>query len=163
MKRADPTGWWVTEAIEGDRVLWDGQKFVNAGGKPTSVSRSITSSLPNYPLEGILKQKSNESDMEFYIVDSPQYDMLLEDRMSQIKETISSANPNIKIAMATKCLHADHLKEFTLQAKQKGAKGVWLKRSNSFYHQANSFMHINVRSSRRLYWRFNPKTTSNSL
>src|SRR5690348_16890474 len=59
-KEQDPTGWWLSENIEGTRVYWNGNgRFYMSNGLEIQVSDKLKQNLPNFALDGILRSNQN--------------------------------------------------------------------------------------------------------
>lgn len=50
----DPTGWWVSEKLDGVRAYWDGQQFVSRQGNVFHAPNWFREGLPSFPLDGEL-------------------------------------------------------------------------------------------------------------
>jgi DNA ligase 1 len=50
----DPTGWLVSEKLDGVRALWDGQRMVFRSGRVLALPPAIRDRLPKEPLDGEL-------------------------------------------------------------------------------------------------------------
>ena len=50
----DPTGWWMSEKLDGVRAYWDGQRFVSRLGNAFVAPPWFTADLPDHPLDGEL-------------------------------------------------------------------------------------------------------------
>ena len=51
---SDPTGWWMSEKLDGMRAWWTGTEFVSRLGNPINAPPWFTASLPKVPLDGEL-------------------------------------------------------------------------------------------------------------
>ena len=50
----DPTGWWVSEKLDGVRAYWDGTRFISRQGNTFHAPAWFTEGLPPFPLDGEL-------------------------------------------------------------------------------------------------------------
>eukprot|EP01062_Namystynia_karyoxenos_P029064 TRINITY_DN21909_c0_g1_i1.p1 TRINITY_DN21909_c0_g1~~TRINITY_DN21909_c0_g1_i1.p1 ORF type:complete len:697 (+),score=140.25 TRINITY_DN21909_c0_g1_i1:69-2159(+) len=50
----DPTGWWVSEKLDGVRAYWDGTRFLSRNGNEFTAPPHFTSGLPKHPVDGEL-------------------------------------------------------------------------------------------------------------
>ncbi len=50
----DPTGWWVSEKLDGVRAYWNGQQFISRLGNPFLAPSWFTKNLPSMALDGEL-------------------------------------------------------------------------------------------------------------
>ncbi|PRP94850.1 DNA ligase [Enhygromyxa salina] len=53
-EQQDPTGWWMSEKLDGVRAYWDGKGFVSRLGNGYLAPAWFTEGLPNFPLDGEL-------------------------------------------------------------------------------------------------------------
>lgn len=50
----DPTGYWVSEKLDGVRALWDGKRLRSRSGRPIAAPAWFIAALPGVPLDGEL-------------------------------------------------------------------------------------------------------------
>src|SRR6516162_3268653 len=50
----DPTGWWLSEKLDGVRAFWDGKQFLSRLGNTFLAPDWFTAGLPDVPLDGEL-------------------------------------------------------------------------------------------------------------
>lgn len=50
----DPSGWWMSEKLDGVRAYWDGKQFVTRQGNVFHAPAWFTEDLPDHPLDGEL-------------------------------------------------------------------------------------------------------------
>jgi len=43
----DPTGWWMSEKLDGVRAVWNGKELVTRNGKPIAAPESFLAHIPN--------------------------------------------------------------------------------------------------------------------
>src|SRR6266850_5639028 len=51
---ADPTGWWLSEKLDGVRAYWDGRQFLSRQGNLFHAPAWFVAGLPDVPLDGEL-------------------------------------------------------------------------------------------------------------
>ena len=51
---SDPTGWWLSEKLDGVRAYWDGKRFVSRLGNTLHAPDWFVAGLPDLPLDGEL-------------------------------------------------------------------------------------------------------------
>lgn len=51
---SDPTGWWLSEKLDGVRAYWDGRQFLSRQGNFYHAPDWFVAGLPNVPLDGEL-------------------------------------------------------------------------------------------------------------
>lgn len=50
----DPTGWWMSEKLDGMRAWWTGSAFISRAGNAINAPAWFTAALPKVPLDGEL-------------------------------------------------------------------------------------------------------------
>ena len=50
----DPTGWWMSEKLDGMRAWWTGSSFISRAGNAINAPSWFTAALPKVPLDGEL-------------------------------------------------------------------------------------------------------------
>jgi len=50
----DPSGWWISEKLDGVRALWDGERLLSRNGNPFPAPAAWLARLPRLPLDGEL-------------------------------------------------------------------------------------------------------------
>lgn len=50
----DPTGWWMSEKLDGVRAWWTGSSLLSRLGNAFQAPKWFTEKLPNVPLDGEL-------------------------------------------------------------------------------------------------------------
>ena len=53
-KNEDPTGWYMSEKLDGIRAYWDGTQFWSKSGKLINLPDSFKEGLPDFHLDGEL-------------------------------------------------------------------------------------------------------------
>jgi DNA ligase-1 len=50
----NPTGWWMSEKLDGIRAYWDGKRLFSRQGKQLPVPSTFALGMPDIPLDGEL-------------------------------------------------------------------------------------------------------------
>lgn len=50
----DPTGWWMSEKMDGMRAIWDGNVFYSRNGHVVLIHPDFTANFPKTRLDGEL-------------------------------------------------------------------------------------------------------------
>ncbi|KAJ3047294.1 hypothetical protein HK097_011659 [Rhizophlyctis rosea] len=174
-QRVDPTGWWVSEKLDGVRAMWDPQRkmFISRLGNPFTAPSWFTEDLPkDMSLDGELfagrKQFASTISVvktinsphwhkiKFHIFDSPSLSALpFETRISRLKTFYKSLpssshpsgdHPTIVIVDHTKCKGSDHVKELLEEVEEKGGEGLMLRKPGSLYEGKRSGTLLKVKS-----------------
>jgi len=159
-KEEDPTGWWISEKLDGIRAFWDGSKFYTKLGNEIWVPKFITNSLPKIALDGefwmgrgrfdqiinISKSRDEEiwRDVKYCIFDLPKSKNPYEERLAFMRQLKNGLSRNIKIVDSIKCTGLQHLQDMYKQVISSGGEGLVLRRPNSNYEvgRSSSFLKL---------------------
>eukprot|EP01119_Soliformovum_irregulare_P017480 TRINITY_DN5207_c0_g1_i1.p1 TRINITY_DN5207_c0_g1~~TRINITY_DN5207_c0_g1_i1.p1 ORF type:complete len:557 (-),score=200.99 TRINITY_DN5207_c0_g1_i1:3-1673(-) len=163
----DPTGYWISEKLDGVRAYWDGERFYSRNGNRFYAPEFFTKDLPKKALDGELwcgrslfqkcvsivkKQKDAvEEDWKFvtYLVfDAPDHDGGYEDRVKWLNSVIK---PEKKTTYAVvvgikKCEGRAHLKKFLDDVNKLGGEGLMLRLPGSLYERRRSTTLLKVKT-----------------
>lgn len=101
----DPTGWWISEKLDGVRAYWDGRNFYSRLGNPFPAPEWFKKGLPPSPLDGelwcgrrqfrrclsIVRNRASGDLWQFitYLVfDAPSVNKPYEERVAHIKKLV---------------------------------------------------------------------------
>lgn len=147
----DPTGWWMSEKLDGVRALWDGERFVSRLGNAYLAPDWFTAALPKIPLDGELFAGRGQfqlavsiarqinagerwSSLRFVIFDGPQLQGSFEDRYRQLSELVPEGGwPHAEILPHAPCPGADALDAEVDRIEALGGEGVMLRQPGSVY------------------------------
>ena len=147
----DPTGWWVSEKLDGVRAYWSGTCFYSRLGNKYNAPAWFTQGLPTEPLDGelwcghrqfrkcvsIVKRNVPTDDWKhitYFVFDAPKLALPFEDRMAYIASTITpTLTPHASAVGMRKCLGASQLKAELRIVEDKGGEGLMLRRPQSPY------------------------------
>eukprot|EP01087_Luapelamoeba_hula_P003787 TRINITY_DN1363_c1_g1_i1.p1 TRINITY_DN1363_c1_g1~~TRINITY_DN1363_c1_g1_i1.p1 ORF type:complete len:911 (+),score=182.49 TRINITY_DN1363_c1_g1_i1:15-2747(+) len=164
-KNVDPTGWWISEKLDGVRAYWDGKTFISRLGNPYMAGSWFTADFPtDQPLDGELfggrKQfnktvsivKSQGDDkrwktLQFHVFDAPKLDLPFEKRMEWIKAYLAKhPSPYIKLVEQTKCTGMKDVKTKLAAVEALGGEGLMLRQPGSKYVDGRSGTLLKVKS-----------------
>lgn len=162
----DPSGWLMSEKLDGVRAWWDGKGFVSRLGNTYLAPTWFTAGLPDFPLDGELwlgrKQfqrcvsivrRQDRSDawkeIRYVVFDAPAIDAPFEDRLEQCRAWFDKARP----AYATFHPHRPCKDVADMQAELQriealGGEGVMLRQPGSHYVAGRSTTLLKVKSFR---------------
>ena len=147
----DPTGWWMSEKLDGIRAYWDGEAFISRLGNRFFAPAWFTADLPADTLDGELwvgrKQfqrttsivrsgaQSDEWKQVTYVVfDAPEAKGGFEQRIAHIEKVMTrAAPPHARWLEHVKCKGIDHLKDELTRVESLGGEGLMLRQPNSKY------------------------------
>src|SRR5258706_3625042 len=142
----DPTGWWMSEKLDGLRAYWDGRRLISRLGNEFHAPDWFIQGLPRHPLDGELflarktfqkttaivrRQDKGEhwKQIKFLIFDAPAHGGIFEERLKLVQEmsatTYAAAHPH------TLCTGVAHLKEELARIEALGGEGLMLRQAES--------------------------------
>lgn len=145
-KGQDPSGWWVSEKLDGIRAIWDGEKLYSRNGLIFYAPKWFTNKLPkNIILDGELWEdhglfqttagkvrslSGNWSNMKYMIFDVVS-NHPFEDRLIQLSKIFFPSH--CKLINQILCQNKKHLFLLEKEILNKGGEGVMLRMPNSLY------------------------------
>lgn len=152
----DPTGWWMSEKLDGVRAYWDGKQFLSRQGNRYQAPEWFTKGLPLEPLDGELwigrKQfqrtvsivrRQDQTDLwkavRFVVFDAPAHDGGFEDRIGIVQLIMEQNQPQFAIThQHVKCQGVEHLREKLGCIERVGGEGLMLRQPGSAYEHCRS-------------------------
>lgn len=162
----DPSGFWLSEKLDGVRAWWDGTRFLSRNGNCYFAPEWFTAGLPNIPLDGELwigrKQfqqtvavvrRQNGGDawrrVRYVVFDAPQVGGPFEDRLSQLNLLVrTDAATCAEVLGQTVCRDRRHLAAELARIEQQGGEGLMLRQPGSLYVPARSATLLKLKSFR---------------
>lgn len=153
----DPTGWWMSEKLDGVRAYWDGKQLLSRLGNVYHAPDWFLAGLPDVPLDGELwlgrKQfqrevsivrRQDKSDhwkqIRFLLFDAPALETEFEHRLRFLEEFIKKRTPAYAgMHEHLLCRGIDHLEEELAKVSELGGEGLMLRQPNSRYALGRSF------------------------
>jgi DNA ligase-1 len=153
----DPTGYWMSEKLDGVRAYWDGSAMYSRNGNPFAIPDWFWRILPRgTAVDGELyvgPGKFNESvsivrsgtadparwrssGIKYMAFDLPDHPGLFEDRMRAL-DRVASTLPFLALRQ-TLCTSPKHLKQFHDSVTVRGIEGTMLREPNSYYERKRS-------------------------
>ena len=160
----DPTGWWMSEKLDGVRAYWNGEVFLSRLGNRYMAPDWFTAGLPKTPLDGELwmargafqrtisvVRRHDGSDhwkqIRFLIFDAPEHDGAFEARVDWLKRTFGqSVSDYIRVVEHTRCEGAEQLKDELARIEALSGEGVMLRQPGSRYVAGRSSTLLKVKS-----------------
>ena len=160
----DPTGWWMSEKLDGVRAWWNGQGFVSRLGNPYLAPAWFTAGLPDFPLDGELwlgrkqfqrcvsivrRQDRGEAwrALRYVVFDAPAIAGPFEERQAECeawfareKPTYASFHPH------QRCESLAHMRSELARVEALGGEGVMLRQPGSAYVAGRSTTLLKVKS-----------------
>jgi DNA ligase-1 len=160
----DPTGWWVSEKLDGVRAYWDGKQFLSRLGNLFHAPDWFVAGLPKFPLDGELwlgrkkfqravsivrrQDKSDQwKDIAFVVFDAPTVDKGFEDRLQFVNECLRQDQPaHARAHPHAQCQGLDHLRQELARLESLGAEGLMLREPASRYEGGRSRTLLKVKT-----------------
>lgn len=161
----DPTGWWMSEKLDGVRAWWDGEKFLSRLGNTYHAPKWFTDALPKHPLDGELfagrglfqntvstvrKLIPTDSEWEaisYVIFDAPQVGGDFEARMEYLRAEFQTDDEySIYVLGQRRCESAEHLAAYLAEVEGHGGEGVMLREPGSAYEEGRSATLLKVKT-----------------
>ncbi|MFV8751495.1 DNA ligase [Nannocystaceae bacterium ST9] len=160
----DPTGWWLSEKLDGVRAYWDGKQFVSRLGNAYLAPEWFIEGLPDFPLDGELfagrgrfqhavsvarRMDKGEGwrSLAYVVFDAPALGHGFEDRIRHLEDHFG-ARPvaQAKVLEHRVCAGLDDLTFELRRVEALGGEGVMLRRPGSRYVAGRSDTLLKVKS-----------------
>uniref|UniRef100_A0A6B2LEL7 ATP-dependent DNA ligase family profile domain-containing protein n=1 Tax=Arcella intermedia TaxID=1963864 RepID=A0A6B2LEL7_9EUKA len=143
----DPTGWIISEKLDGLRAFWDGKRLFSKRGQPILAPVDFTGPLPSGTcLDGELwidygcfntissmyrkSHLANNADLwrdvKYCVFDAPMHPGSYPERHSFASKSISGSGPHVCSIPIQRCLGLPHLKATLQEVTQKKGEGLML-------------------------------------
>ena len=159
----DPTGWLMSEKLDGVRAYWDGAQFLSRNGNVFHAPDWFRRHLPRSPLDGELwmgrqmfqstisvvrRLDGGEAwrKVSYVVFDAPEHGGPFEGRLAHLDGWFSSARPPHASAHPhAPCLGADHLRRELDRVIAAGGEGLMLRQPGSAYERCRSSTLLKVK------------------
>lgn len=153
---ADPTGWWLSEKLDGVRAYWDGQQFLSRQGNLFHAPAWFIDTLPRVPLDGELwlgrksfqravsiVRRQDKSDLwkelKYLVFDAPQLEKDFETRLAFVQDSLRETKSPYALAHEHHvCAGLDHLRTELDRLETLGGEGLMMRRPGSRYESGRS-------------------------
>ena len=160
----DPTGWWMSEKLDGIRAYWDGEGFISRLGNRFLAPDWFTADLPADTLDGELwvgRKKFQVTtsivrsgaagqawkDVTYVVFDAPNGKGGFEDRIAHAKKIFARAEaPHARVLEHEACTGIAHLREELARVEALGGEGLMLRRPRSKYEVGRSQSLLKVKT-----------------
>lgn len=152
----DPTGWLMSEKLDGVRAYWTGTGFLSRLGNVFHAPAWFIAGLPDVPLDGELwldrkkfqrtisiVRRQDKSDhwkeVRFVVFDAPQLEKGFETRLEFVRECLAQNKPLYAQAHEhVACTGLDHLRRELARLEALGGEGLMLRKAGSKYESGRS-------------------------
>ena len=160
----DPTGWWMSEKLDGMRAYWTGRRLVSRNDKPIAAPAWFLALLPQgEPLDGELIVGRGRFHEVVSIVrrgvpderwDQVRYHLFaapaqpdIEHEIARLRQLVAETDDGHLVAVQqTRCKGEAHLQRYLTQLEKLGAEGVMLRAAGSRYERARSWSLLKVKN-----------------
>ena len=165
----DPSGWWMSEKMDGVRAYWSGRHFFSRNGKVAYAAPAwFTECLPKVALDGelcagrgtfqrslsIVSKKSPDPDswraITFHIFDAPEHEQLrFEQRLEVLQQLLGAGTEtpaHVRLLTHTRCRDREHLRQELAAVEAQHGEGLMLRQPGSFYERKRSHTLLKVKS-----------------
>lgn len=156
----DPTGYWVSEKLDGVRALWDGTVFVSRQGNVYQAPTWFTATLPSHALDGELwvargafqktisivkRSDAGEQwrDVRYVVYDAPHHGGVFEERLAFL-QTLTLGEYAYVLEQKI-CPDKAHLERALKIETLLGAEGLMLRQPGSLYETKRSSTLLKVK------------------
>jgi DNA ligase-1 len=160
---SDPTGWWISEKLDGVRGYWTGNRMVTRTGHVLPAPPWFTGNFPDFPLDGELwighgrfsettaiLRKSDDNgwkQIRYCVFDAPSDAQVFEKRIEKAETWFEThPSPYVHILEQTACEGKKHLQTLLEKTEKKGGEGLMLRRPESLYTEGRSPGMLKVKS-----------------
>jgi DNA ligase 1 len=159
----DPTGWWMSEKLDGLRAYWDGEGFVSRLGNRFAAPAWFVEHLPANTLDGELWvgrklfQKTTSivrsgaagdawKQLRYVVFDAPAHGGTFEERSAFCKGLLGGDLPYARWHDHVVCNGLDHLRDELKRVEGLGGEGLMLRRAGSKYEPGRSSSLLKVKT-----------------
>jgi len=160
----DPTGWWLSEKLDGVRAFWDGKQFWSRLGNVFHAPDWFVKGLPDVPLDGELwldrkkfqrtvgiVRRQDKSDhwkeVRYVVFDAPKLEKGFEQRLEFVREIVETSKPPYMLAHEHQlCKGVDHLRAELARLEALGGEGLMMRKAGSRYESGRSATLLKVKS-----------------
>ncbi|HVH44665.1 MAG TPA: DNA ligase [Labilithrix sp.] len=161
----DPTGWWLSEKLDGVRAYWTGSKLVSRAGNTFYAPDWFLEALPrDMPLDGELfggrgkfqwtvsvvrRQDRSPAwrQIQFLIFDAPGHAGLFEERLRAVEELLEARSlEHVRAHPHVRCNGVDHLREELARVEGLGGEGLMMRKPGSRYESGRSSTLLKVKT-----------------
>ena len=158
----NPSGWLMSEKLDGVRAYWDGKRFISRLGNVFKVPSWYTEGIPNMHLDGEFwmgrgrfqetvgyvrrKDAGNHwRQIKFMVFDAPELPGGFEERIRQLRRSVLLPD-HVGRVCHWPCIDTKDLKSYLSEIEAIGGEGVMLRRDDSFYERTRSSSLLKVKN-----------------
>jgi DNA ligase-1 len=159
----DPTGWWMSEKLDGLRAYWDGTRFLSRLGNTFVAPAWFTEQLPTEVLDGelwagrkrfgrangIVRSGAGSDEwkgVSFVVFDAPNATGGFEDRIAHARQLLANHATHARVLDHDVCSGLDHLRAELARVEGLGGEGLMLRKPGSSYAVGRSTTLLKVKT-----------------
>ncbi|CAD8118720.1 unnamed protein product [Paramecium sonneborni] len=160
----DPKGYYLSEKLDGMRMIWTGSKMYSRNGNPIQFPEFFVKGWPKSYLDGELwlerdqfsklvsitkRQVPVEEDwrrVKYMVFDAPGLKLPFKDRYQKFKQACEQANEYIVYVPHIECKGYDHMIDELEAVQEKEGEGLMLRDPDSLYEQRRSDKLLKVKT-----------------
>jgi DNA ligase-1 len=159
----DPTGWWMSEKLDGVRAYWDGEVFLSRLGNRFVAPDWFTADLPADTLDGELwvdRKKFQRTisivrsgdagpawrEVRYVVFDAPNARGGFEDRLAHAEKVVAGAASHLRCHGHVRCDGVGHLRDELARVEALGGEGLMLRQPGSPYVVGRSSTLLKVKT-----------------
>jgi DNA ligase 1 len=160
----DPTGWWMSEKLDGIRAYWDGESFISRLGNKFYAPDWFVADLPADTLDGelwvgrkmfqkttsIVRSGAGSDEwkkVSYVVFDAPEAKGGFEQRLAHIEKVMTRAEaPHARHLEHVRCEGLEHLKAELARVEALGGEGLMLRQPGSKYAVGRSNTLLKVKT-----------------
>ena len=160
----DPTGWWMSEKLDGVRAYWDGKAFVSRLGNRFFAPDWFVADLPADTLDGELwvdRKKFQKTisivrsgdaghewrEVRYVVFDAPNAKGAFEKRAAHAQQVLErAAAPHARWHEHVTCTGVEHLRRELQRVEALGGEGLMLRQPGSMYVVGRSTTLLKVKT-----------------
>jgi DNA ligase-1 len=157
----DPTGWWVSEKLDGIRAIWTGTEFISRLGNKFSAPEWFTKDLGKQRIDGelwmgrgkfqqavsIIKTQGLDKEwhnIKYLVFDLPDSKKDFEGRYEEMQNL--NLPSHCQVVEQAPCGGVDQLRKMLKALEEKGAEGLMLRQAHSMYEGKRSSTLLKVKT-----------------
>lgn len=159
----NPTGWWMSEKLDGIRAYWNGEQLLSRNGNEFHAPGWFLAGLPSTPLDGELwmgrrsfqqtssivrRQAGADWNLiNYFVFDMPALDKPFEQRLGALTACVKGIDSDlVQVLRQQRCRGLTHLHDELTHVESLGGEGLMLREPYSRYAVGRSASLLKVKT-----------------
>jgi len=164
-EKEDPTGWYLSEKLDGIRCVWSGFEMYSINGTLYDIPDYFLENLPKSPLDGALYGEKGRlsqckaivqkrctdpewNDLNFVIYDAPELKIPFQDRLKKLKDYFWN-KPYVKVHDYIICKGMSHANQEFSKIKDSQGEGIILTHPQYIYKKGKNNLLLEKQTTQR--------------